>query len=160
LGVEHKHVRKNPFVDIKVDVPRQSRSRETKAFTEDEASTILKAALAIKTPKTPLNRAKRWVPWLCAYSGARAGEVTQLRGEDIEKRGSGSAYAYSARDAEGDYLDGGKTYKITLPAPIPVAQFWSFMVYDGQTRSMLETDQKLAGLDGTSPTSKRTPMAP
>jgi hypothetical protein len=86
-GAEHKHVRRNPFADIKVDVPRQSRSRETKAFTEEEARTILRAALAIKHPKTPLDRAKRWVPWLCAYSGARAGEVTQLRGDDIEKRG-------------------------------------------------------------------------
>jgi integrase len=26
------------------------------------------------------------VPWLCAYSGARAGEITQLRGQDIEQR--------------------------------------------------------------------------
>jgi hypothetical protein len=65
----------------------------------------------------------------------------------FSKPGTGSAYAYAARDAKGQYLDGGKTYKITLPAPIPVGQFWSFMVYDGQTRSMLETDQKLAGLD-------------
>lgn len=87
-GAQHKHVRKNPFVDIKVDVPRKARRRETKAFTEEEARAILRAALAIKTPKTPLDRAKRWVPWLCAYSGARAGEVTQLRGEDVEKRGS------------------------------------------------------------------------
>jgi integrase len=87
-GAEHKHVRKNPFAGIKVDVPRKSRSRETKAFTEEEARTILRAALAIDDPKTPLDRAKRWVPWLCAYSGARAGEVTQLRGDDIEKRGN------------------------------------------------------------------------
>jgi hypothetical protein len=65
------------------------------------------------------------------------------------KPGSGSAYAYATRDSMGRYLDGGKTYKITLPAPIPAGQFWSFMVYDGQTRSMLETDQKLAGLDST-----------
>jgi hypothetical protein len=65
------------------------------------------------------------------------------------KPGTGSAYAYTGRDAKGEYLEGGKTYKITLPAPIPVGQFWSFMVYDGQTRSMLETDQKLAGLDST-----------
>ncbi len=65
----------------------------------------------------------------------------------FSKPGTGSAYAFAARDSMGRYLDGGKTYKITLPAPIPVAQFWSFMVYDGQTRSMLETDQKLAGLD-------------
>lgn len=67
----------------------------------------------------------------------------------FSKPGTGSAYAYAVRDAKGEYLDGGKTYKITLPAPIPVGQFWSFMVYDGQTRSMLETDQKLAGLDST-----------
>jgi hypothetical protein len=63
------------------------------------------------------------------------------------KPGTGSAYAYAARDSKGEYLDGGKTYKITLPSPIPAGQFWSFMVYDGQTRSMLETDQQLAGLD-------------
>ena len=61
--------------------------------------------------------------------------------------GTGSAYAVAARDSQGLYFDGGKTYKITLPAPIPVGQFWSFTVYDNQTRSMLETDQKLAGLD-------------
>jgi hypothetical protein len=31
------------------------------------------------------------------------------------------------------------------PHPIPVNNFWSFMVYSGQHRSMLEADQKLAG---------------
>ncbi len=65
----------------------------------------------------------------------------------FSKPGTGSAYAYATRDSKGRYLDGGKTYQITLPAPIPATQFWSFMVYDGQTRSMLETDQKTAGLD-------------
>jgi hypothetical protein len=70
------------------------------------------------------------------------------------KVGSGSVYAFTARDAEGRYLDGGKTYKVTLPAPIPVNNFWSFMVYSGQHRSMLETDQKLAGLDSNNPSVK------
>jgi hypothetical protein len=73
------------------------------------------------------------------------------------KPGTGSAYAYATRDSMGRYLDGGKTYKITLPAPIPAGQFWSFMVYDGQTRSMLETDQKLAGLDSNQPSMKKNP---
>jgi hypothetical protein len=67
------------------------------------------------------------------------------------KAGTGSAYAAAFRDSEGRYLDGSKTYKITLPGPIPVKQFWSFTVYDNQIRSMLETDQKLAGIDSTQP---------
>ena len=65
------------------------------------------------------------------------------------KPGTGSAYAAAFRDSEGHYFDGSKTYKVTLPGPIPVKQFWSFTVYDNQTRSMLETDQKLAGIDST-----------
>ncbi len=70
------------------------------------------------------------------------------------KVGTGSAYAATPHDAKGQYLDGGKTYKVKLPAPIPVNNFWSFMVYSGQHRSMLETDQKSAGLDSNSPTIK------
>ena len=72
----------------------------------------------------------------------------------MPKVGTGSAYAATAKDAKGQYLDGGKTYKVTLPAPIPVNNFWSYMVYSGQHRSMLETDQKSAGLDSNSPSVK------
>jgi hypothetical protein len=67
------------------------------------------------------------------------------------KPGTGSAYAITVRDATGSYLDGGRTYKVTLPGPIPAKNFWSFTVYDNQTRSLLPTDQKLAGLDSTFP---------
>ena len=65
--------------------------------------------------------------------------------------GTGSAYAATVKDAQGQYLDGGKTYKVTLPKDIPVNNFWSYMVYSGQHRSMLETDQKSAGLDSNHP---------
>ena len=40
---------------------------------------------------------------------------------------------------------------------MPVNNFWSFMVYDNQTRSMLETGQKNAGLDSNSPDVKANP---
>lgn len=66
------------------------------------------------------------------------------------KPGTGSAYAFAVRDKTGAYLDGGKTYKVTLPGPVPAKQFWSFTVYDAQTRSMLETDQRTAGVDSNS----------
>jgi len=71
--------------------------------------------------------------------------------------GSGSAYAGVFRDAAGDYLDGSRTYKVTLPAPIPAKNFWSFTVYDNQTRSLLPTDQKLAGVDSTLPGIEKDP---
>jgi hypothetical protein len=64
--------------------------------------------------------------------------------------GTGSAYAAAFRDKDGNYFDGGKTYKVTLPGPVPMNNFWSFTVYSNQTRSLLETDQKLAGVDSNS----------
>ena len=78
----------NPFKEVRISVPREITERETKAFTADEARIILKAALSYTSPETIDERARRWVPWLCAYTGARAGEITQLRGSDIQKRGS------------------------------------------------------------------------
>ncbi len=71
------------------------------------------------------------------------------------KPGTGSAYTIGARDSQGRYFDGSKTYKITLPSPVPAANFWSFSIYDNQTRSQLETDQKLAGMDSTLPGVKK-----
>lgn len=67
------------------------------------------------------------------------------------KPGTGSAYALTVRDGDGRYLDGGRTYALTLPGPIPVKNFWALTVYDNQTRSLLPTDQKTAGIDSQNP---------
>jgi hypothetical protein len=63
--------------------------------------------------------------------------------------GQGSAYMQTALDSDGDYLDGGNTYSVTLPAPVPAGDFWAFTVYSGQHRGFLETDQRSAGIDST-----------
>ena len=62
--------------------------------------------------------------------------------------GKGSQYAVAYFDSEGNALDGGKTYKVYLPPNVPAKDFWSFTLYDNQTRAMLQTDQQFPGLDG------------
>jgi hypothetical protein len=56
--------------------------------------------------------------------------------------GEGSQYAWAARDANGDQLDGGKDYKPYLPPNIPVKRVGSVILYSNQMRSMIQTDQR------------------
>ncbi|QPC42523.1 DUF1254 domain-containing protein [Kaustia mangrovi] len=56
--------------------------------------------------------------------------------------GVGSQYLLASKDSDGNYFDGARTYKVTLPKDIPAEAFWSFTLYDNQTRSMLVTPQK------------------
>ena len=56
--------------------------------------------------------------------------------------GLGSQYLMAVKDADGDPLDGAKTYRLTLPPDIPAARFWSVTAYDNATRSMLKTPQR------------------
>jgi len=56
--------------------------------------------------------------------------------------GIGSQYLFALADANKNYFDGAKTYKVTLPKGIPEANFWSFTLYDNMTRSMLDTPQR------------------
>jgi integrase len=83
-GVRRRTLTNNPFADVVVDVPRRKQHRP-KYFYEHECLTILKAASAVRDTNNPDRAARRWVPWLLAYTGARPGEITQLRGSDVER---------------------------------------------------------------------------
>jgi hypothetical protein len=60
----------------------------------------------------------------------------------LQTPGAGSQYAFAVRDAKGQPFDGRKTYRLHLPSNIPAKNFWSLVLYDTQTRSMLQTDQQ------------------
>jgi hypothetical protein len=66
--------------------------------------------------------------------------VTPAMAEEMV--GKGSQYPWCAEDADGNPFDGGRTYKLHLPPNVPAKDFWSVIVYDLQTRSMLQTDQR------------------
>jgi len=57
-----------------------------------------------------------------------------------------SQYIFTEHDAKGQYFDGGNSYHLHLPPNIPVKRFWSLLVYDSQTRSMLQTDQRFPSI--------------
>ena len=60
----------------------------------------------------------------------------------VEKHvGTGSQYLWTPRDASGRFLDGGKRYRLHIPASIPVKNFWSVVAYDADSRSILRNGQ-------------------
>ncbi len=56
--------------------------------------------------------------------------------------GTGSDYGIAYVDSDKEPFDGKETYRLHLPADVPVANFWALTLYDTQTRSMLQTSQR------------------
>jgi hypothetical protein len=65
----------------------------------------------------------------------------------VTRPGAGSDYLIAGLDSKHQPLDGAKTYRLHVPPNVPVKDNWSVTIYDTQTRSMLQTDQKFAGLN-------------
>ena len=55
----------------------------------------------------------------------------------IKLLGAGQFYLISIRDKAGAALDGGKTYRLNVPAHVPIGQYWSVTVYDRQTHALV-----------------------
>jgi hypothetical protein len=70
----------NPFVGVSISAAGSIETRE-RELRPGEWRAILAASLAPQPLRmAPHNAlARRWVPWLCAYTGSRPAEMTQLR---------------------------------------------------------------------------------
>jgi hypothetical protein len=64
--------------------------------------------------------------------------------------GKGSDYGIAYVDANKQPFDGRKTYKLHVPPNPPAKDFWAVTVYDPQTRSQLQTNQKFPTLGSQS----------
>ena len=72
----------------------------------------------------------------------------ELAGDDGEERGQGSQYLWTYHDADGNYLDGAKNYRLHVPPDIPIKNFWSVVVYDALSRSELQNGQPFPSVSG------------
>jgi hypothetical protein len=64
--------------------------------------------------------------------------------------GLGSYYLMATKDKEGRPLDGGSTYRLTVPPNVPVRQYWSATVYDRATHGLVR-DMARASRSSQSP---------
>jgi hypothetical protein len=67
--------------------------------------------------------------------------VTTSRGMVTKTPGVGQAYLAATQDAAGSWFDGGKSYRLHVPANPPAKQFWSLTLYDSLTRGFIATSQ-------------------
>jgi hypothetical protein len=108
-----------------------------KPFAPDERmKKILTEALAVANATSRSHRT------LDARSAFFYGITGITPAMSMRLAGIGSQYLFATMDAKKQYFDGAKTHKVTLPKGIPEAKFWSFTLYDTQTRSMLDTPQR------------------
>ncbi|MEL7378767.1 MAG: DUF6538 domain-containing protein [Pseudomonadota bacterium] len=81
-AIDRKYVERfpfgNPLASVMTPEAEPTNSME-RTLTLSEARTILSAARKEALP------ARRWVPWMCAYTGARVGELAQLRQKDFSQ---------------------------------------------------------------------------
>ena len=139
LGIE----KGKPFnPDAKTKAALETGAREAQAWLESRYDTVL----------PPFYAGGRWLlpalPELLAavqadfndpnkYPVDARGVTYTFAFVGIKRLGAGQFYLVSLRDKDGNPYDGGKTYRLTVPANPPVEQYWSLTAYDRQTHALI-----------------------
>jgi integrase len=151
-AVKRKMLQTNPFAsgEVSIALPKRPPKLREREFTDEEWRAILKATLEPPPPRMePHNAAaRRWVPWLCAYTGARPGEACQLRAEDIRQHPKGGFW-YARITPEAGTVKGGEARAVPLHPHLVEQGFITFakarttgpLFYDPKARRKARGDQ-------------------
>jgi hypothetical protein len=99
----------------------------------------------VRSPSDGARKLNARIAFFYPYTGITPAMCMRLTG-------IGSQYVMAMRGGDGEFLDGSRNYRLTLPPDIPESRFWSVMLYDRQTRSMLQTDQRMPDVGSQSGT--------
>jgi integrase len=170
-GKTERKLKANDAADVNVTLPNSDKQKvRSKGFTDEEASTILSATLApfsdLMTPEHAA--ARRWVPWICAYTGARVNEITQLRAEDVIRcvfpsgvpgYAAGTAFwALNITPEAGTVKTG--TYRVVPLHDHLIEQgFVAFAMAKGQGPLFYAPERQKKGASGQNPTYARVGQA-
>lgn len=98
----------NPAVGVDVEGAKRRRTAldsdeddDGRGFSDSEAEAILTACLSRQPSSKEAAHnaaARKWAPWLCAFTGARMSEMGQLRKEDV-RDGDGGPYVLITPEA-------------------------------------------------------------
>jgi hypothetical protein len=70
--------------------------------------------------------------------------VTATKGMATKTPDVGQAYLGASADKDGNWLDGGKSYRLHVPPDPPAKLFWSVTLYDALTRVFVDNRQDVA----------------
>ncbi len=62
----------------------------------------------------------------------------------VKHLGAGQFYLMASKDKQGQPLEGAGTYRLTVPANVPVAQYWSAVVYNRETHTLIRGASRLS----------------
>jgi len=118
VAVKDRRLPSNPAEGITMGVKAKPGATR-RGYSDDEAKLVLKAANLESDP------VRRWVPWLCAYSGARVAEICQLRFEDIFE--IGGVWNFKVDPAAGRVKTLGSERSVPLHPALIEAGFLKFV---------------------------------
>lgn len=150
------------LLGIEKGKPFQPNDRQKKLLTEGAlvGEAMAKANDFAKRFQPPFWEGRHWDLALCLDPTQRAESYDQLderaawfyeavttsAGMVTTTPGIGQTYLAAYKDRQSNWLDGGKNYVLRVPPNAPAKQFWSFTVYDIDTRCLIDNPQKKADL--------------